>query len=288
MNEITGNYKILGVIGNPIEHSLSPVFQNYLIRNSRTKYVYIPFKVNVNGLKDFFQGIRTIKNIKGFNVTIPFKEKCIIFADELSDEAKRIGAVNTFLIDNDKFYGFNTDIYGIIFTLKFKLKINDLENKRVVIIGAGGASRTAMYCLKQLNCNEVFLVNRTKERFDMVSNWAEKVLKLEIKYIQWEDLSSLFSKYTPHLVINATPLGLKGEKIKLDFSKADKNAKVFDMTYNVKSTFLVKKAKEYSIDAVDGLAMLIAQGVESFRIWTGISFEEKKVLYYMLRRLKHG
>ncbi len=288
MSEIKGNYKILGVIGNPVEHSLSPVFQNYLIRSSKTKYVYIPLKVNVDRLEDFFLGVRTLENIKGFNITLPFKERCIIFADKLSDEAKKIGAINTFLIDNGKFFGFNTDVYGIIFTLKLKLKINELNNRRVLIIGAGGASKTALYCIKQLNCNEIFLINRTKERFDMINNWAEKTLELELKYIPWGDLSCVFSKYSPYLVINATPLGLSGEKINLDFSKAGKNAKLFDMTYNVKSTYLVKKAKQHGLDAVDGLAMLVAQGVESFRIWTGISFETKKVLKYMLRRLKHG
>jgi len=288
MNEITGNYKILGVIGNPVEHSLSPVFQNYLIRNSKTKYVYIPLKVNVDRLEDFFLGIRTLENIKGFNITIPFKERCIIFADELSEEAKKIGAINTFLIDNGKFYGFNTDVYGIIFTLKLKLKINELNNRRVLIIGAGGASKTALYCIKQMNCDEIFLVNRTKERFDMINNWAKKTLELKLNYIPWEELGYVFSRYSPHLVINATPLGLNGEKINLDFSKAAKNAKVFDMTYNVNSTYLVKKAQQHGLNAVDGLTMLVAQGIESFKIWTGISFETKKVLNYMLRRLKHG
>lgn len=286
MNYIKGNFKILGVIGNPVEHSLSPLFQNYMIKNSRLAYVYIPFKVEVEGVFDFLNGIKKLENINGLNITIPFKEKCFSYAQKLSAEAKMTRAVNTFLIDKTKFYGFNTDVYGIIYSLKMKLNINSLKGKNIVLIGAGGAGRAFLYSASKMGAKSVFVVNRNKERFLKLKDWAKEELRVDLEYVSFKDITSIFSQISADLVINSTPLGLKGEKIELDFSKAKKDVKIFDMVYGIEESYLIKMAKKNNIDCVDGLPMLIAQGVKSFNIWTGISYDPELILSYVKRRIR--
>jgi shikimate dehydrogenase len=283
---IIGRTNILGIIGNPVEHSLSPIFQNYMIKKSGLDYVYMPFKVNLNNLSHFMKGLKTLENLRGLNVTIPFKEEVLDYIDVLSEESKKIGAINTILVENDKFYGYNTDVYGIIYTLKMKLKINDLKNDMVVLIGAGGASRALIWCIHGMGARRIFVINRTFDRFKKLSLWAKNELKLELEFLSWDKIGQIFEILKPDLLINSTPIGLKGEKINLDFEKADKNLKIFDMTYNLEGSYFVNTGRKYGFLCCDGLPMLIAQGVESFKIWTGLTFNYDKILLYIKRRLK--
>lgn len=286
MINIKGSTSILGVIGNPIEHSLSPVFQNYLIKISKLDYVYLPFKINLEGLSEFMKGLKKIENLKGLNVTIPFKEIIIDYMDNLSEEAKKIGAVNTISVENGKFYGYNTDVYGIIYTLKMKLKINDLKKSLVVLFGAGGASKAAIWSIHGMGAKKILVVNRTVDRFKKLNEWAKETLNMELELFEWNKIGYLFKTLQPDLVINSTPIGLKGEEINLDFKNIKKKLKFFDMTYNLGESFLNKVSKRYSFFYSDGIPMLVAQGTESFRIWTGVDFSNEKVLTYLKSRLK--
>lgn len=286
MIEIKGKTGILGIIGNPIEHSLSPVFQNYMIKKAGLDYVYIPFKVALNDISDFMRGLRHIENLKGMNITIPFKEIIIDYMDHLSEEAEKIGALNTILVENGKFYGYNTDVCGIIYTLKMKLKINDLRDSKIVLLGAGGASKSTIWSINGMGAESIFVVNRNIDRFKKLSSWAKKVLNLELNFFEWKKLNRLFKSLKPDLLINCTPLGLNDEKIDFDFQNVNKGLKIFDMTYGKEDSFLAKASKKYAFLYCDGLPMLIAQGTESFRIWTGISFDNTKVYTYLKNRLR--
>lgn len=286
MIHIKGKTGILGVIGNPIEHSLSPVFQNYMIKKAGLDYVYIPLKINLDGISDFMKSLRVVENLKGINVTIPFKEEVINYVDILSEEAKKIGAINTISVENGKFYGYNTDVCGIIYTLKMKLKINELKDCLIVLLGAGGASKSAIWSIHGMGARKIFVVNRTIDRFKKLSLWTKKVLNLDIEFFEWENLKKLFKTLNPDLIINSTPLGLKGEKIYLDFQNGKKNLKVFDMTYGNENNYLANQSKKYSFLYCDGLPMLVAQGTESFRIWTGVLFDNKEIYTYIKNRLK--
>lgn len=285
MMDVKGSTKLLGVIGNPIEHSLSPVFQNYLIRKSKLNYIYIPLKIDLKGVTDFLRGLRNVGNLRGLNVTIPFKEIVSDYLDNVSEEAKKIGAVNTILIEDNKFYGYNTDVYGIIYTLKMKLKINDLKECLIVMLGAGGASKAAIWSIHGMGAKKILVVNRTVNRFKRLNDWAKKNLNLELDYLEWNKLGQLIKIVKPDLIINSTPLGLKGEKIGLDFENIKKELKFFDMTYSLKANYLKSISREYSFVYTDGFPMLVAQGVESFRIWTGMNFNIEKVLKYLMSRL---
>ncbi|MCX7769447.1 MAG: shikimate dehydrogenase [Proteobacteria bacterium] len=285
MIKIRGNSSILGLIGNPVEHSLSPIFQNYMIAKSGLNYVYIPFKVELEGIKDFMIGLRNIMNLRGLNVTVPFKEIVFENMDFLSGEAEKIGAINTILVENGKFYGYNTDVCGIIYTLKMKLNINDLSDYRIVLFGAGGASKSAIWSIHGMGGKDIYIVNRTVERFEKLSRWAKRVLNLELKFYEWEKLGRIFKMVKPDLIINSTPLGLGDEKIRMDFENSSGKTTIFDMTYGTKENFWGLISKKYRFKYCDGLPMLVAQGVESFKIWTGFNFEVNKILLYLKKRL---
>lgn len=284
--QIRGYQKLIGIIGNPISHSLSPVFQNYLIEKVGLDYVYIPFEVEKEGLEDFFQGIKKIANLKGFNVTIPFKEQVLPFLDNLSDEAKAIGAINTIFIENGKILGYNTDIYGILYTLKKNLKIDNLDGQNVLIFGAGGAAKAAIYSLGLLKAKNIYVVNRTKERVNSLLDWSKKLKKTKVVYVPWNDCMSFCSNKRISLIINSTPLGFVNEALPIKLDNFHKKTKVFDMTYGRKESDLIKKAKKEGLVATDGLPMLVAQGVKSFFLWTGFEIELENVVKYLKSKLK--
>lgn len=273
--------KLLGIAGNPVSHSLSPLFQNYMIERLGLDYIYIPFQVELGHFKNFFKGIQSIENFVGLNVTIPFKEEAYKCCDNLSEIAKEIGAVNTIHFKDKASYGYNTDIWGVVNVIKYVLNIETLEGKKIMILGAGGGSRAAIYAVKRLAGKDIYIVCRDKKRRQNLNNWANEKLKLGLNFIEWGALNNILKNEDISLIINATPLGLNGEKLPIDFRCIKENCKVFDMVYSVNETPFVKEAKLNNISAVDGLYMLLYQGIESFKFWTGLSFEIKELLDYI-------
>ena len=245
------------VIGNPIEHSLSPTLHNYWIKNNGIDAIYEKQKLNENELEQIILLVKE-KKIDGINVTVPFKKAIIPFLDELSIEAKSTQSVNTIFLKENKVMGHNTDIVGFEASIK-KSKYN-LVNKEVLILGAGGVVPSIIFALKKMKVSKITISNRTKEK-------AKNLKKLfeNIEIIEW-GMAPNFD-----MIINATSVGLKKEdNINIDFSSISKNKFFYDVIYNPKETNFLKIGKNLGNVILNGKLMFIYQALSAFNIWHGI------------------
>jgi shikimate dehydrogenase len=248
---------LYGLIGHPIQHSLSPEFQNKLIELFNINAAYLAFNVEKDQFKNIKNTIKTL-NIKGLNVTVPYKETIIPYLDKIDESADRIGAVNTIEYIDGQLIGYNTDAFGFIRMLK-ELNVN-IDNHKAVVLGAGGAAKAIIYALEKLGIDDIMLCNRTIEKADRL---------LEKFNFKNKKISSLqdFQIEDDMLIINTTSLGLDENESPVVISKSVKNTILIDIIYNPFETKLIKDAKINGIYAVNGLPMLIYQGIESFKIW---------------------
>lgn len=262
---ISGKTKVTGLFGYPVEHSLSPAMHNAAFEYLNLDYCYVTFLVHPDMLNDAVAGIRAL-NLSGINVTVPHKENIIPFLNEVSEEASFIGAVNTVKNDKGRLTGYNTDGRGFMKSLS-EADI-DIKGKRILIIGAGGASRAIGYYL----CKEASIVHL----YDVEDKKAD-LLKQHLNELKGNvslaDVKSIKSKdffLEVDIIINATPLGLKADDpMPIDISLINKNHIVCDLIY--KETQLLREATMKGCKTVDGLGMLLWQGVFAFEIWTGIA-----------------
>lgn len=269
-------YKVFGIIGDPVDHSLSPTMHNIAFKELGIKAVYGAFLVKPENLAKAIEGIKAL-NIKGVSVTIPHKEAIVPYLDEIDQVALKIGAVNTILNENGVLKGYNTDWIGVI--KAFEEKGVQLKGKRVVILGAGGASRAIIYALKESGAEKITLYNRTYAK-------AEKLASLfQISAYPWEDLP----KAEGDILIQATSVGLKSfhspisEKILKRFKIA------MDTVYIPLRTKFLSLAEKFVDITIDGLKMLLYQGVEQFKLFTGREAPiiiMEKVLYEEAKRLE--
>ena len=221
------------VIGNPIDHSLSPKLQNWWLKENNIDATYDKIKLEVHEIKNFIQEIKEQK-IAGCNVTVPFKKTVIPFLDKLSPEAEQTQSVNTITYDNGDLVGHNTDIAGFDSAIK---KLNfSLKGKKVLILGAGGVVPSIIFALKNMNVQEITISNRTKEKAENL-----KVLFNNIKILEWGNLTDF------HMVINATSLGLNNETINLDFSSLGNDKLFYDVIYNPHETQFFENGKTIRI-----------------------------------------
>ena len=245
------------VIGNPIEHSLSPTLHNYWIKNNGIDAIYEKQKLNENELEQIILLVKE-KKIDGINVTVPFKKAIIPFLDELSIEAKSTQSVNTIFLKENKVMGHNTDIVGFEASIK-KSKYN-LVNKEVLILGAGGVVPSIIFALKKMKVSKITISNRTKKKAENL----EKLFK-NIEIIEWGVVPNF------DMIINATSVGLKKEDdINIDFSSISKNKFFYDVIYNPKETRFLKTGKNLGNVILNGKLMFIYQALSAFNIWHGI------------------
>ena len=242
------------VIGNPIEHSLSPKLHNYWIKKNNIEAVYDKKQINESDIEFVIDEIKNEK-INGINVTVPFKKLVIPFMDELSSEANESQSVNTIYFQNGKVIGHNTDISG--FELGIKYSKYDVKNKIVFILGAGGVVSSIIIALKKMGAAKIIISNRTKTK-------AEDLKKIfnELEIIDWEK--------TPNfdMIINATSIGLKNEEgINLDYTSVGNNKFFYDLIYNPKETIFLKRAKLFGNKAENGKMMFIYQAHQAFTVW---------------------
>ena len=241
------------VIGNPIDHSLSPKLQNWWLKENNIDATYDKIKLEVHEIKNFIQEIKEQK-IAGCNVTVPFKKTVIPFLDRLSPEAEQTQSVNTITYDNGDLVGHNTDIAGFDSAIK-KLDFN-VEGKKVLILGAGGVVPSIIFALQKMNVQEITISNRTKERAENL-----KVLFNNIKILEWGNLTDF------HMVINATSLGLNNEKINLKFSSSGNDRLFYDVIYNPHETQFLKMGKQLGCKTENGKTMFVYQALEAFKLW---------------------
>ncbi len=247
------------VIGNPINHSLSPKLHNHWLKQNNISALYDKIKLDKNEIKEFIQDIKKQK-INGCNVTVPFKKMVIPFLDILSPEAEETQSVNTIISEKDKLIGHNTDIAGFdraIKTLNFKM-----NNKKVLILGAGGVVPSIIFALKKMDVSKITISNRTRQKAEDL-----KIQFKNLNVIEWGTLTDL------DIIINATSLGLGDEKIHLNFSEIGKNKLFYDVVYNPAETNFLKTAKMSGNIAENGKLMFIYQAYEAFKLWHGIEPE---------------
>lgn len=256
--KISGKTKITGLFGYPVEHTLSPVMHNAAFNALGIDYCYIPFLVHPNHLENAVKAIRAL-NIIGVNVTVPHKEKVIPFLDEIHEEASFIGAVNTIVNNNGKLTGYNTDGKGFI-QLLIEKGIS-IDNKDILIIGAGGASRAISYYACQ-KAKKIYIYNRTRERAESLVKDLEKICKKVSIHKAISNIKNF------HIIINATSVGLKDEDPSpFDTSLLKSKQIICDIVY--KETRLIKEASQKGCMVIDGSGMLLWQGILAFELWTG-------------------
>ena len=258
------------VIGDPIDHSLSPKLQNYWLKQNNINAVYDKIKLEEKEIEEIIQDIKKQK-IAGCNVTIPFKKKVIPFLDKLSKQAEQTQSVNTIIFKNGNLIGHNTDIFGFDKAIK-SLNFN-MEGKKVLILGAGGVVSSIVFAIKEMGASEITISNRTKQKAENL-----KILFKDLNILEWGNLTNF------DVAINATSLGLNNEKINLDFSKVGKNKLFYDVIYNPTETNFLKEGKQLGNMTENGATMFIYQAFEAFKLWHGV---EPEVNFETLNLLKN-
>ncbi len=245
------------VIGNPIEHSLSPKLHNRWIKENKINAIYDKKQINESDIEEIINELRKGK-INGMNVTVPFKKSVIPFLDQLTPLAKEVQSVNTIFKKNNKIFGDNTDIGGFEKGLRY---INyDLKNKNVFILGAGGVVPSIILALKRLGVAKIILSNRTTKKAD---DLKKKYMDLEI--IDWGKIPNF------NMIINATSVGLKkDDQIKLNYAEIGTNKLFYDIIYNPDKTKFLLKAKQFGNQIENGKMMFIYQAQLAFGIWHNI------------------
>ena len=245
------------VIGNPIEHSLSPILHNYWIKNNGIDAIYEKQKLNESELEQIIEEIKK-ERINGVNVTVPFKKIIIPFLDELSVEAEKTQSVNTLYLKNKKVVGHNTDIIG--FETSIEKSKYDVVNKKVLILGSGGVVPSIIFALNKMKVSKIIISNRTKEK---AQNLKKDFKNIEL--IEWGEVPNF------DMIINATSIGLKeNDNIKLNFSSISGNKFFYDVIYNPSETNFLKIGKKLGNKTLNGKLMFIYQGLEAFNIWHGL------------------
>ena len=245
------------VIGNPIEHSLSPKLHNYWIKQNNLDAVYDKKQLNENEIEKIIVEVKNSK-IDGINVTVPFKKSVIPFLDKLTSLADETKSVNTIFKKNNEVVGDNTDIGGFEYGLKH---INyDVKNKKVFILGAGGVVPSIILSLKRLGASKIYLSNRTKKKAKDI-----KKINSDLEIVEWGQSPDF------DMIINATSLGLKNEdQIELDYSKLGSNKLFYDVIYNTNETNFLLKGKKLGNHIENGKLMFVYQAQLSFKIWHSI------------------
>lgn len=254
-----GDTRFVGLLGWPLEYTLSPTIHNAGFRSLDLDWIYLRWPVPPEHLAGAAAGLRAL-GAEGANVTIPHKEAIIPHLDELSGDARRVGAVNTIQRLGETLVGHNTDVDGFRETVVADAGI-DVTSKTALVLGAGGAARAVVCALGDLGIARITIAARAEEKVKGLLGLARAA-----EVTPWEDATSSVTE--ADIVVNATPLGGRGEKV-LEGAEWHEGQSVFDLVYRPAVTPLMEQARAGGADAWGGLGMLIQQAAASFRIWTG-------------------
>lgn len=270
MMNMDNSKKLVGILGYPLSHSLSPVMQNMAFKYYNLNNVYVPIEVKPEDLEIIVKAIRGM-NFIGFNVTVPHKIEMVKYLDEMDKLAELIGAVNTVVVKDGNLKGYNTD--GIGFLKSFQENTNEsIEGKRVFILGAGGASRAVSMTLAMNKAEKVYICNRTYEKAERLSQDINtKIGNVSAAVpMEYEKMKEVI--YDSDVFINTTTVGMypNVDESPIDKNLLHENLILCDIVYNPRKTKLLEEAEELGCKTVPGLSMLVYQGAESFRLWTGM------------------
>jgi len=260
---ITGKTKVVGLMGYPVSHTISPAIHNSAFSALGLDWVYLPFEVKPEHLKRAIFGLKPL-GIAGVNITIPHKVQALAYMDGLSEEAELIGAINTVVVKEDGLFGDNTDGKGFIRSLKeagFSLK-----EKRVALIGAGGGGRAISISLAREGAEAIYISDTDKERRESLIGYIKN--RFDILVSEMSDPSIIKDI---DLLVNATPCGMKEkDPLPIDAGFIHPDILVYDLIYNPQKTRLLEEAERKGAKTLSGLAMLVYQAALSFSAWTGI------------------
>ena len=263
---ITGKTKVAAVIGNPIEHSLSPPMHNAAYKQMGMDYVYVAFKIEKDNLSHLIESAKTM-GLVGLNVTIPYKTDIIEYLDEVDDTARRINAVNTIRFKDGMAKGYNTDGTGAVKSIE---KYTELKNKKVLVLGAGGASKAITFTLLNHGINSLTIANRSRDNaIHLIDNLKKQTGFDQISYVDIEKADTILEDVD--IIINTTPIGMYPNvdaDTPIKTEKINENHVVMDIIYNPLETKLLKNAKDNGATTISGTNMLINQGITAFEIFT--------------------
>jgi shikimate dehydrogenase len=281
---ITGKTRVCGVIGNPIEHSLSPIMHNAAFEALRLDYVFLAFKVKPAQVEAAVNGMKAL-NIRGLNVTMPHKSTVINHLDRVDLSAQIVNSVNTILNKENLLFGFNTDGVGALKALRE----NGVEPKgrKVLLLGAGGAARAIAYTLAK-EADELAVLNRTVKQAQELAKLLEKSLNKKVVAGSLSPSDIQRNIEDSDILVNATSVGMKPkpDESPVAAKALRSNLAVMDIVYNPVETKLAKDAKAVGAQVISGVEMLIYQGAASFEIWTGKSAPVEVMRKAVLKHLQ--
>jgi len=253
--------KTFAVIGDPIDHSLSPTIHNAAYRQLGLECTYIAYRIPKGQLDVEIDSLKKIK-ISGFNVTIPHKINVMEYLDELDENCKTIGACNTVINDDGNLKGYNTDMDG--FLEPIKNRNISIQDSNILLFGAGGAARAIIAGLAKEKARHVTIVNRTTEHGLQLKEFSGSIgLNSEVKTI--EEMNEFHADYD--LIINSSSLGLKNESSPIPIKIINQETVVYDIVYKPVNTELIKESKKKNAEIIYGYEMLLGQAIRSFEIW---------------------
>lgn len=268
LGSIVGTTKILGVMGFPVSHSLSPVMHNAAIAAMGLDYVYVPLPIAVEDLPTAIAGLKTVRSLQGFNLTIPHKVEVMPLLDEILPIAKAVGAVNTVKRVGDRWVGTNTDVAGFLEPLK-QLKC-DWTQMPAIILGSGGAAKAVVAACLELGCPMIHVVGRDPKKLKKFHGLMTSQLHdYNLRVHPWASMPHLLE--VAGIVINATPIGMAGDSntpiSESEMALLGDQAIVYDLIYTPRPTMFLQIAAVRGLRVIDGLEMLINQGAIALEFW---------------------
>ena len=269
-SRISGYTQLIGIIANPIRHSISPKMHNAAFEKLGLDYAYLAFEIDSFQLKDTVYGLKAM-GARGFNVSMPYKTAIIDYLDELSPAAKLCQAVNTVVNENGKLIGHMTDGSGLIQSLKDAGY--DIKGKKVTVVGCGGAGKAIQIQAALDGVAELAIFNRSRDKGLEIVNLINEQTNCQATFYELSDEEVLKEQLLDsYLLINATNIGmadLEGESFIKNPSTLHEQLIVCDIIYNPRKTKLLQQAEEVGCEIINGVGMIIYQGAEAFKLWTG-------------------
>jgi shikimate dehydrogenase len=283
---IDGSTRLVGIIGNPLDRSLSPTIHNAAFDYLGLNWCYVPLPVEEGTLASAVEGIKVLR-FAGVNVTMPFKTEVLALLDEVAMFADSVGAVNTILVDKGKLIGYNTDGRGF-YTALVRDRGYDVKGRKVLVLGAGGASRSVTVSLALAGCASIVIVNRSPERSKQLT---EIILKsapdIDVECLSPDDNYDIVVAESD-VIINATPLTTFNGSLRVPVSLLNKNQLVCDLNYSLYQPPLLQEAEARGAQVMDGKGMLLYQAAAAFEIWTGLEAPVEVMRVALLRALEEA
>jgi shikimate dehydrogenase len=272
-----------GVIGYPINHSLSPIIHNYYLNKLEINGSYEKYEVQTENFENNINKLIKDHDLAGFNITIPHKERIISLCHEISETAKLIGAVNIVSIKNHKLYGENSDAKGFINNFLNIIPNYNFHKKNCFIIGAGGASRAIIYALIMQGVNHITIANRNLEKLQKLINDFQKLsIQFDVKIQAIEYKNNLNVDNFFNIVVNTSSLGMQGQMdLNINLKNLKQDSVIYDIVYKPINTTMINQAKSLNLTTITGIGMLIEQALVAFEMW----FHKKPVYDLQLENL---